>query len=65
VCPAAFVQRTAFGDAPNAGQSASEYEPCGKAAQEIEQVYNFISKFLKKLTSEKSYGKNRSASRVA
>jgi chromosome partitioning protein len=65
VCPAAFIQRAAFGDAPNAGQSASEYEPCGKAAQEIEQVYKFISKFLKKPTSEKSYGKNRSASRVA
>jgi chromosome partitioning protein len=65
VCPAAFVQRAAFGDAPNAGQSASEYEPSGKAAQEIEQVYKFISSQLKKFSSEKSHGKTRPASRVA
>ena len=65
VCPTVLVQRAAFGDAPNAGQSASEYEPGGKAAQEIEQVYKFTSELLKKLKSEKSYGKNRPASRVA
>lgn len=65
VCPASFVQRAAFGDAPNAGQSAAEYEPDGKAAQEIEQVYKFASKVLKKLVSEKSHGKNRPPSRVA
>ena len=65
VCPASFVQRAAFGDAPNAGQSAAEYEPGGKAAHEIEQVYKFAIKILKKLMSEKAHGKNRSASRVA
>ncbi len=65
VCPAVLVQRAAFGDAPNAGQSASEYEPGGKAAQEIEQVYKFTTELLKKFKSEKSYGKNRPASRVA
>lgn len=65
VCPAAFVQRAAFGDAPNAGQSATEYEPGGKAAQEIEQVYKFVSKILKKFTNEESHGANRPASRVA
>jgi chromosome partitioning protein len=65
VCPAAFVQRAAFGDAPNAGQSASEYEPGGKAAQEIEQVYKFASAQLKKFSSEKPHGKTRPASRVA
>jgi len=65
VCPAVFVQRAAFGDAPNAGQSASEYEPNGKAAQEIEQVYKFVCEFMKKLKSETSHGKNRPSSRVA
>jgi chromosome partitioning protein len=65
VCPAVLVQRAAFGDAPNAGQSASEYEPGGKAAQEIEQVYKFASELLNKFKSENSYGENRPASRVA
>jgi chromosome partitioning protein len=65
VCPAAFVQRAAFGDAPNAGQSASEFEPGGKAAQEIEKVYKFILEVLKKFGNEKANGKARSASRAA
>ena len=65
VCPAAFVQRAAFGDAPNAGQSAAEFEPDGKAAQEILLVYKFVSDVLKKFTSEKPHGKARPASRVA
>jgi chromosome partitioning protein len=65
VCPAAFVQRAAFGDAPNAGQSAAEFEPDGKAAQEISLVYKFVSDVLKKFTSEKPHGKARPASRVA
>ena len=65
VCPAAFVQRAAFGDAPNAGQSAAEFEPAGKAAQEISLVYKFVSDLLKKPTSERTHGKARPAGRVA
>jgi chromosome partitioning protein len=65
VCPVHLVQRAAFGDAPNAGQSASEYEPGGKAAQEIELVYKFATDLLKKFRTENPYGKNRPASRVA
>src|SRR3954447_25341519 len=65
VCPAAFVQRAAFGDAPNAGQSAAEFEPDGKAAQEILLVYKFVSDLLKKSTSERVHGKARPAGRVA
>ena len=65
VCPAILVQRAAFGDAPNAGQSASEYEPGGKAAQEIELVYEFVSKLLKKFESRKGHGKSKSASRAS
>ena len=49
VCPAAFVQRAAFGDAPNAGQSAAEFEPDGKAAQEISLVYKFVSNALEEV----------------
>jgi len=65
VCPAAFVQRAAFGDAPNAGQSAAEFEPDGKAAQEISLVYKFVSDLLKKPTRERVHGKARPAGRVA
>jgi chromosome partitioning protein len=65
VCPAILVQRAAFGDAPNAGQSASEYEPGGKAAQEIGLVYEFVSKLLKKFESRKGHGKSKSASRAS
>jgi chromosome partitioning protein len=65
VCPAILVQRAAFGDAPNAGQSASEYEPGGKAAQEIELVYDFVSKLLKKFESGKGHGKSKPASRAS
>ena len=65
VCPAILVQRAAFGDAPNGGQSASEYEPGGKAAQEIGQVYEFVSKLLKKFESRRGHGKSKSASRAS
>ena len=65
VCPAAFVQRAAFGDAPNAGQTAAEFEPDGKAAQEISLVYKFVSDLLKKSTRERVHGKARPAGRVA
>ena len=65
VCPAILVQRAAFGDAPNAGQSASEYEPGGKAAQEIGLVYEFVSKLLKKFESRKEHGKSKSSSRAS
>ena len=65
VCPAILVQRAAFSDAPNAGQSASEYEPSGKAAQEIGLVYEFVSKLLKKFESRKEHGKSKSSSRAS
>lgn len=52
VCPASFGQRAAFSDAGALGQSAQEYDPSGKAAEEIEQVYKFVCKLLKTSTSK-------------
>ena len=39
VCPASLGYRVAFEYAAQLGQSAAEYEPGGKAAEEIEAVY--------------------------
>jgi chromosome partitioning protein len=52
VCPAFFGHRAAFSDAGSVGQSAQEYDPSGKAAEEIEQVYKFVCKLLKGSTSK-------------
>ena len=49
VCPVSFGYRAAFNDAGALGLTAGEYDPDGKAAQEIEQVYRFMSKLLKEL----------------
>ncbi len=46
VCPHTLAQRAAFGDSAAFGQTALEYEPSGKAAAEILQVYKFISILL-------------------
>ena len=46
VCPVVLHQRSAYGDAPTAGQGVGEYEPEGKAALEIRQLYKFVSKML-------------------
>ena len=42
VCPAAIGDRIAYARAMNAGQSVAEYEPDGKAAQEIETLWSYI-----------------------
>lgn len=34
-CPIVLHQRSAYGDAPNSGLAVSEYDPDGKAAQEV------------------------------
>ena len=46
VAPVVLFNRAAHGDATNLGQAASEYEPKGKAAQEIASLYSYIDKAL-------------------
>jgi chromosome partitioning protein len=48
VCPVRFGQRAAFGDSAALGQTALEYDPQGKAAEEIRLAYQYISKLLGK-----------------
>ena len=47
VCPVVIFARAAHGDAGNVGQSAAEYEPKGKAAQEMADLYSYIAIALK------------------
>lgn len=46
VCPAVIGQRVAFEYAAQLGQSATEYEPDGKAASEVRHVYESICRVL-------------------
>ena len=52
VCPAALGQRAAFEHAGTLGLSAQEYEPRGKAAQEIELVYKFMCQLINSSTGK-------------
>ena len=49
VCPIVLYLRAAYGDAPTIGQTVTEYEPQGKAALEVEQLYKFTCQHLNKL----------------
>lgn len=57
VCPVVIYARAAHGDAGNIGQAAAEYEPNGKAAQEMADLYAYSSIALKE--------KNREEQRVS
>ena len=46
ICPLMLGNRAAFGDAAALGQSVMEYEPGGKAADEIRNVYKYIIRFI-------------------
>ena len=46
VCPVSLGNRTAFSDAGIYGQTAQEYDPTGKAAQEVANAYEFMCKLL-------------------
>jgi chromosome partitioning protein len=46
VCPASLGLRVAFEYAAQLGRSATEYEPEGKAAAEVREVYTSICRFL-------------------
>jgi chromosome partitioning protein len=53
VCPVALGHRTAYTHAAAMGLTAQEYDRCGKAAEEIKQLYKFTCKLLNSLTPEK------------
>ncbi len=46
VLPARLGNRTAFNDSVTMGKTAQEYEPTGKAAMEIKEVYKSICQFV-------------------
>ena len=43
VCPVVIFSRAAHGDAGNIGRTALEYDPQGKAAQEMTKLYDYIA----------------------
>lgn len=47
VCPIVIYARAAHGDAGNIGQAAVEYDPSGKAGQEMAELYAYSSIALK------------------
>ena len=63
LCPYAISHRAAFGDATALGQSVLEYEPEGKAAQEIREVYKHVSQLLGKQEGA-IYGATAKARRI-
>lgn len=52
VAPVAVVARNVFQDAQGAGLAVTEYEPEGKAAAEIRQLWTWIARKLEKLAHE-------------
>lgn len=52
VCPATVGDRITFQDAYAQGQGVAEYEPGGKAAAEIRQIYLYISRLVNLPTRE-------------
>lgn len=62
VCPAWLSQRAAFGDADMSGLAAQEFDPTGKAADEVQRVYKFTKQLLKEITNG---SKTNAAQRLA
>lgn len=58
-CPVVIYARAAHGDAGNIGQAAVEYEPNGKAAQEMRELYTYMSIALegRRVREEKRIGR--------
>jgi chromosome partitioning protein len=52
VCPIRIVQRHAYQDAQGCGQGVTEFEPEGKAAEEVRQLWQWITKKMEKFTDE-------------
>lgn len=54
ICPFVIHARAAHGDAGNVGQTAAEYDPSGKAAEEMAALYSYIAIALEEKTNEKA-----------
>ena len=52
VAPVHIVSRNAYQDAQGRGLAAIEFEPDGKAAAEVRELWQWITKKLEKLTDE-------------
>jgi chromosome partitioning protein len=52
VCPVHLCSRDAYASAPAVGKAPNETEPQGKAAEELRQLYKFISALSDKSESE-------------
>jgi len=52
VCPVVLRQRAAYGYAPRDGKGVIEYEPGGKAAEEVRALYKFSCELLNSKTRE-------------
>ena len=51
VCPHAFGHRVAFGDSSVLGLTPQEYEPKGKASQEINNVHKYVNNIVRRISS--------------
>jgi chromosome partitioning protein len=60
VAPVRLVQRAAFAHSLAGGQTAPEYEPQGKAAEEIQQLYEWACQFVG-MPARQHEGKNDKA----
>jgi chromosome partitioning protein len=61
VCPVTLGERVTYQDAYAQGLGVTELEPGGKAAEEIRQVYKYVSQLLDIATSSMDHEKGRSA----
>lgn len=57
VCPVTLHLRAAHRHAGNVGQTAQEYDPSGKAAEEAQQVYMYTMKLLTKKGAHRGQAK--------
>ena len=53
ICPAMLGHRAAFGDAGSLGETPLEYDPRGKAAEEIRTLYKYTSQLLDKYPNQR------------
>ena len=65
VCPHTFGHRAAFGDSSVLGLTPQEYEPKGKAAQEIENAHKYVSKIMRNIRSDKNGQTTKHTSQAA